>query len=263
MSNEVFRTTMNEIKTAFRAIRNGSSSFKNATNASLARSYANDTMAGYLESGYTPEKTPFFDTSTLPVRKKKRSRYNDCEGDFRYDLYTAGDENCFVEWSQRESIPGLHLQFFFGFTASVSGAVIDCYTDWLLGAFTTLESSGVDCSISAFSRGERRYGKTGEYTEWHIEVKREGERNDFTEWSALFAPNSYRTLGFFTTCMSAEFNNRTASSGMGRSAGPNWSVKFDTEKRVIEISADSDASSFPEQRMTEELEAAIAASRVG
>jgi hypothetical protein len=277
MPNEVFRINMGELREKFlSAHRNYGRLDGVSINASSVAHYSTipsdnwtgggaSDFANYFENGFMPSHVPEFDTSVIPIRKKKRSRYNDCEGDFRYDLYTAGDENCFVEWTRRESIPGLHIQFFFGFLAKVPAEVITQYTDWLLGAFTTLESAGVDCSISVFNRARKRYLRSigsEEIAEFHIEVKRESERNDYTFWSALFAPGAYRILGFFTVCLMAEFNKRQVNPSMGASLGKDWGVTFNPETRVIEISAYSLADDFPEERMTRELAAAIEASRV-
>lgn len=216
----------------------------------------------HFERGYSAP-TIDLDTSVIPVRKKKRGRYNDCEGDFRYDLFASGDDNCFVEWTKREAVPGIHVQFFLGFTAFTPASVITDYCRWILSALTTLEASGVDCSVSVFNRGANRTEnrRNGSVDEFHIDVKREGERNDFTEWSAVLAPGSYRILGFFTLVLAADSRNEVCSGGFGGSTGERWGVDFNAEKKVIEISAESTTSAFPEERMSIELGKAIAAAR--
>lgn len=268
-----FRIGMSDLKAQFlTAAKHGSSklTLSNRRNHSrvdtifgMSKSFVGATkeeFVDHFERGYSAPMMDL-DTSVIPVRKRKRARYNDCEGDFRYDLYSSGDDNCFVEWTKREAIPGIHVQFFLGFTAETPAGVITDYCKWILSALTTLEASGVDCSVSVFNRGMGRTEGSYRSDEFHIDVKREGERNDFTEWSAVLAPGSYRLLGFFTLVLAADSRNETCSAGFGGSTGERWGVSFDADRKIIEISAESTTRSFPEERMTKELGNAIAKAR--
>lgn len=269
-----FRISMSELKAQFlTAAKNGASRLSLSNRTNYARTQyildmdsefagaSTEDFVSHCETGYSVAGMEL-DTSVIPVRKRKRSRYNDCEGDFRYDEYSSGNENCFVEWTKREAIPGIHVQFFLGFVGFTPASVITEYCAWILSALVTLESAGVDCSVSVFNRGmDRSNGIRSRSDEFHIDVKREGERNDFTEWSAILAPGSYRKLGFFCLMLAADSRNESVAANFGRSTGNHWGVTYDSEKKIIEISAESGTNHFPADQMTAALGAAIASAR--
>src|SRR5262252_9367655 len=109
-----------------------------------------DEMDGYLTEGFFVEGLESLDTSTIPVRKRKRIRYNDSEGEFRYDLFMSGDDNYFADWTKRESIPGMEVLIAWGFSGGVPARTIEQYNRWILRALIAIEAAGVDCSISMF-----------------------------------------------------------------------------------------------------------------
>lgn len=256
---------------------NDTSFLANSHNADRYRSLKNEWISApdwyggnpddtlrYFQDGFQTDMLDCVDTSAMPVRKRAKPKYNDCEGDFRYDLFASGDDNYFVQWSQRESIPGITVEFSTGFLADVPASTIAEYMRWLCAALIAIESAGIDAAIYATSYGVRRFQTSSDSLKWRMEVKREGERNDFLNWSALFSPASYRQLGFFTLILAAESLGHSVNPGMGATQSDSWNVTFEKETRTLKISHVSKGyatRSFPEKEMTDKLISALAESR--
>lgn len=279
-----FTTTFAEMRDTWIAgyRDNDFSAFTNSHNASVFRSqcsgrgydkkWSGATGAEMLEwfrEGYTVSALDDISADAMPVRKRSRPRYNDCEGDFRYDLFMTGDENHFVQWSNRESIPGITIEFGTGFRGHVPASVISEYMAWICSALIAIEASGIDAAIYATCEGIRRFENSAHFNpysetpdlKWRLEVKREGERNDFQTWSALFSPGSYRILGFFTNSLAADRLGKRVSDGMGGSVSKGWGVSWNSERRILEINHDAGdqgmSHSFPAELMTEQLKNAL------
>lgn len=219
-------------------------------------------MVTYLKDGFFVDAMDNVDISTMPVRKRKRPRFNDCEGEFRYDLFEVGDENYFCDWTRREAIPGITVEFSTGFLASVSQATIAAYMRWIFQALLAIETAGIDAAIYAVNTGNGRLKGYSEPCKYRLEVKREGQINDFTNWSALFSPGGYRQLGFFTFHLMADHFNTTPGAGYGSPLSNGWNVKWNAEMRILEISHEgSREAGFPEQQMTEALISALGQAR--
>lgn len=215
-------------------------------------------MVVYFREGFFVEALEEIDTSTMPIRKRKRPRWNDCEGDFRYDLFVSGDDNHFCEWTKREATPGLTVEFSTGFSAHVSAKTIAAYMRWICQALIAIENAGIDAAIYAVNSGNRRLRGSNDIAKYRIEVKREGERNDFTTWSALFSPGSYRQLGFFTFHLMADYFNDAPTQGYGTPISKGWDVRWNRETKTLEITHQGiHENGFPERDMTEALVAAL------
>jgi hypothetical protein len=227
-------------------------------------------MLEYFREGFTVPGLDDISADATPVRKRARPRYNDCEGDFRYDLFMTGDENHFVQWSERESIPGITVEFGTGFRGHFSASAIAEYMAWICSALIAIEASGIDASIYATCKGFSRFERNANRRsfretpapdlKWRLEVKREGERNDFQSWSALFSPGSYRILGFFTNSLASDRLGEKVSSSMGGSVSDGWGVRWNSERRILEIShnaGDHNNEDFPAEMMTEQLKIAL------
>lgn len=215
-------------------------------------------MESNLVNGFIVPGLSEFDSNAIPVRKRQRPRFNDCEGDFRHDLFLSGDENHFIDWTKRETMPGVSVEISMGFRASTPAEVINEYNRWILQALVAFETAGVETSVSIYNRGTSRFVESSGATEYFIEVKREGERNDFTDWGAILGPGSYRILGFFTIILAAENNGCKCNSGFGSSATKEWGVEWNRHERKLQIKQPHTAMHFPEAEMTQQLNKAIA-----
>ena len=224
-----------------------------------------DDMVRYLRDGYVVPGLSAIDTSVIPAKKKRRPRFNDCEGDFRYDMFQSGEENCYLDWTKREITPAITVEFSTGFRYMVKAETIAAYSRWVCQALIALEEAGVDCAIHATISGIRRFaGEYNESSKIYIAVKQEGERCNFLNWSALFSPGCYRQLGFFTILLMAENSQRKAHHGFGQSSSARWNVKWNSEKKTLEITHDASSEDrFPEEIMTTKLIAALAEARGG
>lgn len=214
----------------------------------------------YLASGFEVEGLDGINPDAIPRRKRARSRFNDSEGDFRYDLFCSGDDRYYLEFERREVIPGITVEFETGFLADIPAETIAAYARWICQALIAIETSGVDAAIYATATGSRRMTDSDENLQWRMSVKKEGERCDFTEWSALFSPGSYRQLGFFTNILAADANMRRISTGMGASISKGWGVSFDKDSRTLRIthvSTGYPGIRFPEADMTAKLSQAL------
>lgn len=218
-------------------------------------------MLEYLREGFTLPGLDDISATVAPVRKRSRPRYNDCEGDFRYDLFLTGDENHFVQWSNRESIPGITVEFETGFSSFVPASVIAEYMAWICSALIAIEASGIDSAIYVANEGHRITRNDSDSVRYRMEIKREGERNDFQSWSALFSPGAYRILGFFAITVATDRLGFSTDSGMGKPISKGWGVRWDSEKRTLVISHDGQGRDFPESFMTDQLKSALDAAK--
>jgi len=219
----------------------------------------------YLQDGFVIPGLQGIDTSVIPARKRQKPRFNDCEGEFRYDLFESGDDNYFVDWTKREIQPAITVEFGSGFRGGTPAKVISDYSRWVCQALIAIEQSGIDSSVFATIKGAGRFAdgnRLAEKQTIRIEVKREGERGDLLQWSRLLSPASYRHLGFFTILLMGDHFNRKVSGGIGGSSGEGWNVKWNSEKKSLEITHKAETrEDFPERMMTEKLISALAEAR--
>jgi hypothetical protein len=221
------------------------------------RGYSLTQAKNWAVNGYSSDALAGISDFAPPIREKRRFVYSE-EGD-EIDLSAAwaGEDNFMTQWTKREVIPGVAIEFFVNLYAGVSAAVVNEYIHWIAQAIFAIEAAGVDPEISMGVHSQWRWSRkpTG-FTK--IRVKREGETVDSAFWSAMVSPAAFRTFGFAAIILAADSGGWYADEGID---APNqtdtWGVKFDSESATIMVMSPWDARSFPEATMTEELRMAI------
>jgi hypothetical protein len=228
--------------------------------------YQNDDVKRWIISGYSVPGLVLGDPP-VPIREKRRLRFNEEEGEFHYDLAMSGDDNYFSEWTKREIIPGLAIEAEIRFSADVSEQILKNYYSWICRAVYSLEENGVDCQVTLTSSVSHLFDQRSSdpLVRTIIRVKKENEISDFTYWSAMISPASLRTFGILAQTLHADAKGYDASYGQGGDPIPrdSWGVKFDPDRRVLRISVNTSGGgySFPEELMTKQLHEALAETR--
>lgn len=217
------------------------------------------TTCDHLRNGYRPEN--IFDVSERNhVAKKPRFVYDECEGEVDVGMLLAGSDEPFLNIERREGKPGLRLELDFAFLGSVNAKQLALYGEWIAGLIAGLEASGFDLEVFITSSRETRCYSSGyDFFTNRIQVKKFGEKSNFTEWSALFSPGGYRHLIWTAATMCTPefpvpFEMRVESSA-SRSAGV-CEAKWDAEKRLITTTTDHHRGRIDPEALTETVRAA-------
>jgi len=208
----------------------------------------------WLTSGFEAEAIKGLAEFTPPIREKRRLQFLEEGDELHLDLAWSGADNYFSEWTKREIIPGLAVEATITFSAAVQAEIVNAYLTWLCRALYSLESSGVDCQVTLSVIGDGLWSGGKAHTV--IRVKKENETSDFLSWSAMLSPAGLRGLGFVAFALHGESENKTVSSHLGHGRIPetqSWNIGYDAERRIVKVNAQYDATSFPEEKMTNDL----------
>lgn len=210
-------------------------------------------------NGYHDAALEGLENFAPPIREKRRFVYSD-EGD-EIDLSAAwaGEDNFMTEWTKRETIPGIALEFEICLVCSTPAAVVNEYERWIARACEAIESAGIDPEINIAFPGEAEWGH-GEQSMRLVRVKREGETVDLQSWSAMLSPATFRTFGFVTYMLDGEAHDKAISTGICRShGGTQWRCYYDADECAIRTECPYMPHEFPEEEMTKQLREAIEA----
>jgi hypothetical protein len=227
--------------------------------------YSQAQSKDWIENGYDSDPRITLEDFAPPIREKRKFIYSD-EGD-EIDLSAAwsGEDNFMGQWTKRETIPGVAIEFQICFSGGTSASVISAYMQWIAQAVFAIESAGIDPEISIDFintypwTGGRRNGNA---VHTLVRVKKENEAVDLNSWSAMLSPASYRTCGFFAWTMYAESVGQPINSGMGHGfQGNAWKVFYDSDHEVIRTECPYMPRDFDADVMTAQLREAIDALR--
>lgn len=210
----------------------------------------------WLENGYSDESLEGLEDFAPPIREKRRFVYGE-EGD-EIDLSAAwsGEDNFMTHWTKRDVIPGIALEFRFGFVGSTPPSVVNSYQHWIARATEAIQSAGIDPEISVVFIGKSTWDQV--YREDVVRVKRQNETVDLHSWSSMLSPAVYRTFGFLAKCLHAEARGKRISDTIGNGhEGNSWRVFYDAESGTIRTEIPWSPFSFSEEEMTRQLREAI------
>jgi hypothetical protein len=218
--------------------------------------YSRTQALDWLENGYTDEALAGLEDFAPPIREKRRFVYGE-EGD-EIDLSAAwaGEDNFMTHWTKRDVIPGIALEFRFGFQAATPAHVVNGYQHWIARATEAIQSAGIDPEISIVFGSKSTWDQV--YREEVVRVKKQNETVDLHSWSSMLSPAVYRTFGFLAKCLHAENRGKTISKSIGKPhSRSEWKVYYDEEAGKIITENPWEAPSFDEDRMTAQLREAI------
>lgn len=229
--------------------------------------YSRSQALEWLRHGYTSEGLEGIRDFAPPIREKRRFVYSE-EGD-EIDLSAAwsGEDNFMTQWTKREVIPGISIEFSMNFGGSVPARVVNDYTHWIAQAVFAIEAAGVDPEISLCDWSKWRWsgGKYPKGGVTQIRVKKEGETVDLISWSAMLSPAAYRTFDFAAIVLTGDSIGAHVDGGIdGTIPEEVWGVKFDPESNILHVSTPNRVvGEFPESLMTQYLRDAIETLKVG
>ena len=221
------------------------------------RGYDRADVKRWLVNGYQLDGL-VFDNPPIPIREKRRFRFQEEGEEFQLDLFLDGNDNHYGDWTKRQIIPGLAVECEMSFSSGVKAEVTRDYFQFLCRALYALETSGIDLDVT-LTNSVQGLMRGGNSFSTRIRVKRENEASDFHAWSAMLSPAALRSYIFCAKLLHGENAGKTVDSGLGRPESREWSVKWNSERRLVQFSIDGIAGSFPESRMETQLREALKA----
>jgi hypothetical protein len=222
------------------------------------RGYSLTQAKDWAVNGYESDSLAGISDFAPPIREKRRFVHTDDGDEIDLSAAWAGDDDFMTQWTKRDAIPGIAIEFFVNLYAGVSAAVVNKYIHWIAQAIFAIEAAGIDPEISMGIHSEWNWSRAHKSGYTKVRVKREGETVDSTYWSAMVSPAAFRTFGFAAIILAADSVGCHSDMGID---SPNrtdsWDVKFDPETQTIMVMSPWDSGNFPEAEMTEKLRAAI------
>lgn len=209
----------------------------------------------WTHNGYTP---PEFAHAAGYMQKVMQGDWVYNEEGENVDVAAAlsGDDEPFVDWQEAPTRPGLAITIELAFLASTRAEVIAEYGAWVAGMLATFEEQGIDLAVDVElpSGSGLVTSDSGSKNQMTIRVKQPGEISGFQDWSVLFAPSGFRTLGFLTRAMACEEWQVVCSTGFGQSySRPDWDAEYDEGTRHLRILRPPSPRSFDASKLTEKI----------
>lgn len=203
---------------------------------------------GYRQPGLT------LDPPIDPIRKRRRLKFAE-EGELQLDLMWSGHDYPFLQWDQREVMPGINVEIRVNFVASTNVDVIIAYNRWILRALIALEEAGVDLEVNLSTKSTSMFKRGYEQLHQNIRVKKVGEQTDFLAWSPMLSPGGFRHLVFLSYIVASDMVGKVAANGLGRGTnqGDKWAVVFDNETGKLKFQCPWAPYDFPETEMEMQL----------
>lgn len=231
------------------------------------RGYKAEDVKRWLDRGFQLQGLQF-DNPPIPIREKRRYRLDENGEEFLADMLYSGEDIFTADYTKREVIPGLAIEASVAFSSNVNEKILKDYFSFLCRAIYALEMSGIDLQVvltDPLMAVAYDHPKLSGLVKTSVRVKKEGEASDFNSWSPMLSPASLRTFMFLATFNHADSLGGNVRHGIGTPVATQWGVKFNADRRVIEIIPGSRegtaGAKFPAEKMESELRSAIAASR--
>jgi hypothetical protein len=253
--------TTTEIRDAFNAIRDGSSTITDGQFAPISYAIASDRydswyqasgkeMADALNHGATPSITPDVTIGGGEDAPRPTLVYDDEEGDLMVDAVLSGEDDYRVQWSETPAPVSIRIVAQVNMLSDTPGHVLTEYQDFIMGAVDAAANLGGAPGLEIVHYVRRAIQRESA-CRFYIPLVEPGEMVDRTAWSAFFSPGGFRMLGFLARAVAAKREGRKLGSGMGASSGPGWNVS--REGDTITITCPPSARSFPREHMEELL----------
>lgn len=216
--------------------------------------YSRGQVERWLKAGYQSDAIQGIAEFIPPIRDKRKLQFTDEGDEFHLDMAYGGMDNYMSEWTKREVIPGIRLDFVLWFVSSTPAKVVNDFNRWMSQVIYAIEASGVDPEINLAHPGYFSPGGSGFYNV--IRVKKEGETTDFLSISPMLSPAAYRTFSFTAIVLQGQATGHAVDIGISSrvdSINNDWKVEYDPEKRRISVFSHPTPREFPAERLTAEL----------
>jgi hypothetical protein len=219
--------------------------------------YSRGQAERWTTEGYPVESLKGMHEFMPPIREKRRLQFVEDGDEFHLDLAQSGYDNYMSSWTKREVIPGVRVTVFCSLYAGVSAKVTNDFNRWVCQMIYSLETVGVDAEVN-FSVDGTDGPARGIPFVTTVRVKKEGEATDFLSFSPMLSPAGFRLFSFAAITLHAQANGHAIPSGIGKPATRNkWTVEVNKEDATLEIKTPWNASEFPAEQMTRDLQDAI------
>jgi hypothetical protein len=180
--------------------------------------------------------------------------WRDDEGEFDYDAYLEGEDECFSDRESTSQIAGINLVIRYSFQASKWGWLSE-YGAWCGALVHALERRGHDLSIRLNYPQSGAYGG-GERSEIDVILSRFGERTMMRDWSVMFSPAGWRQLYFLAIALPAEREGIAVSPGLGcgSQAERDFGLGWDADSRTLTVQCPFRPKPFDPAAMSRLLE---------
>ena len=209
-------------------------------------------MLGWLRDGYKPPQFLNLDAYT-PKIERRRIIVSDEGEELHLDRAWSGDPMPWTEWEMRPATPGMRIEIDFTFNYDTPAKVLADYGAWLAGIMAGLELQGYDLEVEIFCEGMNalvgHYGKTIP----GIRVSEIGQFSDFQEFSAMFSPMGFRTLGFISIGMMGDRQKMTVTGGLGSATGNQWKCSWNADEAILSVGSPSSAAKCPIDKLTDQV----------
>lgn len=267
-----FPVKFTELRDRFQQVIEGDFSDFSSLNEPVARKIAGywdrdskwigctvEEMSNWLINGFTVEGLQGIDSSLLPSKPKRRTRFSEEGDEMLIDLAWSGIDEHWIEVEKRNVKPGLKVEIHLSFNYNFEAKVIVDYQRWIARMLQTFDENAIDVEVDLVSEGIGVYEpRSKEKSNVRVRVKESGEAADFASWSAMFSPGGFRQLTFLGIVMSGDHFKRKVSTSLGSAVyHPSWAVEYNEGDNVLTIRNPGRTNEFPEFEMTQKLQAVI------
>lgn len=210
-----------------------------------------DQIRDWLRNGYRMPGLDGFDAMAGSTQDRRKLLFAD-EGELQVDLALSGFDEPYLRWQKRPRKPGLAVRVDASFVCGSNPKVIGEFFKWTTRVISHLEASGYDLDLSVAATTQNTYANMGT-TCSVTRVKRENEWVDFSEYSIMFSPVSFRVMTFAAFYTVADKRGWKCTGGLGSASGNKWALDFDPVSRLLVIRTPYTPRDFPADKMTEDL----------
>lgn len=214
--------------------------------------YTRGQLERWVSEGFVTESLKGIAEFTPPIRSKRRLQFVEEGDEFHLDLAQSGMDEYMSQWTKRETIPGIRVDFQVKFGGGTDEKVVNAFNAWTNRMIYSFESAGIDAEINYVYRGlSGRSMNRPHYTV--VRLKQENEAVDFLGISPMLSPAAFRGFAFAALAMQGKEQGFGVGSGISKKEVDqhnDWKVSLSEDGSRILVQTFYAAGHFPEEEMT-------------